>query len=193
MYNAPPNAPPPTPKGSLPAWAVIVIIVSCLFGTCMLGAPLASYGMSKYLRHSKTAEALTNVRIIAEGAKQSYAVERMPEGDAVLKPGQANTPVHAFCKSAASPVPKVVSTYGKTPVLESDWGGDDDTGWRCLRFAIDVPIYYQYSYTATRDSFEVVAHGDLNGDGVLSTFRIRGKAVDGEVTLAPIEIENEDE
>jgi hypothetical protein len=191
MSNAPQNELPRRPKSALPGWAIVVIIFSCLGGTCVLGAPLAIYGVSQYLRHSKTAEALTNLRILANRAKQSYERDRM--ADDTVKPGAATAITHAFCKSAASPVPIEVPAASKRRVTAADWDGDENTGWSCLQFSIEGAVYFQYAYTATPDSFEVVAHGDLNGDGVVSTFRIRGKAVGEEVTVGQMEIDNEDE
>jgi hypothetical protein len=53
-------------------------------------------------------------------------------------------------------------------------------GWYCLRFELDQPQYYAYSYSATGtlgaagDTFLAQANGDLNGDGILSTFTLGG-------------------
>jgi hypothetical protein len=69
------------------------------------------------------------------------------------------------------------------------------------------PQYYQYNYVAAPptgegnegDSFECIAHGDLNGDGVLSTFKMLGAIQAGtagglELTLTPgLEITNPDD
>ncbi|MBX3231646.1 MAG: hypothetical protein KIT84_23535 [Labilithrix sp.] len=55
--------------------------------------------------------------------------------------------------------------------------------WKALSFqpAPDgVPIAYAYAFDAHADGFVAHAHGDLDGDGVLSTFEMRGKAKPGE-------------
>jgi hypothetical protein len=49
---------------------------------------------------------------------------------------------------------------------------------------MDRPQYYMYSYRAVGrsspgDSFVATANGDLNGDGVLSTFALKGQVQPG--------------
>ena len=68
--------------------------------------------------------------------------------------------------------------------------GRGTPGWACLRFSMDGPQYYQYEYDATATSFSAIAHGDLNGNTVESTFTLAGSVVEdttGEfvVTVAP--------
>ena len=71
-------------------------------------------------------------------------------------------------------------------------------GFACLKFSMTDPQYYMYDYQGPADitsagavgtTFAGVANGDLNGDGVLSTFQIDGKiqtATGGtEVYIAP--------
>jgi hypothetical protein len=57
-----------------------------------------------------------------------------------------------------------------------------NAGFACLKFEMSSPQYYQYDYRrvgsasgrAAGDSFHAIAHGDLNGDGVESTFDLEG-------------------
>ena len=73
-------------------------------------------------------------------------------------------------------------------------------GFACLHFVMDQPQYYSYMYTASGssnpgDSFVAIANGDLNGDGVLSTFSLAG-AINGSYALnvAPnMNVVNEEE
>jgi hypothetical protein len=57
------------------------------------------------------------------------------------------------------------------PYLSSpaDWAA-----WAPLKFAMDTPQRYQYEVRAARDgmSADVIARGDLNGDGKTSLFVI---------------------
>ncbi len=67
--------------------------------------------------------------------------------------------------------------------------GDDKAGWRCLKFSMTQPHYYQYGYTVGGpykgpavggpdpgpNGFEAWAVGDLDGDGVTSLFTRTGK------------------
>ncbi|MCW5832830.1 MAG: hypothetical protein KIS78_10505 [Labilithrix sp.] len=43
-----------------------------------------------------------------------------------------------------------------------------------------VPRAYAYAFDSSGDTFVTRAHGDLDGDGVLSTFEMRGSAKAGE-------------
>jgi hypothetical protein len=66
-----------------------------------------------------------------------------------------------------------------------DWGrGDAGVGFPCLWVRAPEPQFFQYSYTATNAGFTVTAHGDLNGDGVLSTFEMDGTIKGRTVSLS---------
>jgi hypothetical protein len=59
----------------------------------------------------------------------------------------------------------------------------DVDGWKTLGFrpvAEGVPHAYAFSFEGTDGAFVARAHGDLDGDGVLSTFEIRGHAAPGQ-------------
>jgi hypothetical protein len=90
-----------------------------------------------------------------------------------------------LCASASQPVPADLRAirgqkYQSTP---DEWwaDADRDAGFACLGYSMDQPQYYRYSYLASPDgtSFTALAEGDLNGDGVLSTFSLEGHIVDG--------------
>jgi type IV pilus assembly protein PilA len=54
-----------------------------------------------------------------------------------------------------------------------------NSGFACLKFVMDQPQYFMYNYVSaggglTGNSFTAIANGDLNGDGVLSTFSVMG-------------------
>jgi type IV pilus assembly protein PilA len=69
-----------------------------------------------------------------------------------------------------------------------DWS---KTGWSCLRFTMNDPQYFMYTYTASGttgqalDTFTAMANGDLDGDGNLSSFQFFGQiqALSGENVL----------
>lgn len=55
--------------------------------------------------------------------------------------------------------------------------------WKALGFRPapeGAPHAYSFSFESTGDRFVAQARGDLDGDGVLSTFEIRGRATKGE-------------
>ncbi|MBX3219990.1 MAG: hypothetical protein KF795_05680 [Labilithrix sp.] len=54
--------------------------------------------------------------------------------------------------------------------------------WTALDFrpvADGAPQAYAYAFDSLPDSFVARAHGDLDGDGIVSTFEMRGTAPDG--------------
>jgi hypothetical protein len=70
--------------------------------------------------------------------------------------------------------------------------------WRELLFALSDPHYYQFRFqsrgTGKDATFEAEARGDLNCNGVYSSFRLKGRATEdlGVEVLGPL-IENETE
>ena len=57
--------------------------------------------------------------------------------------------------------------------------------WRSLQFSFDVPHRFAFKFDSALDPntgvmrFVATAHGDLDGDGVLSTFEVRGERAPG--------------
>ncbi|EYF00014.1 hypothetical protein [Chondromyces apiculatus] len=168
-------------------------------GASVLGiaASLGIYGTRRYLAKAKTSEARNTVGAIARSAAAAYEREGLPAA------GQPQgVPVHRLCRSATQ-VPAVVPKGGKyMPATGSGQDfdqGSDDEGWRCLRFSMSQPFYYQYDYRVGggykgparggpdpgKDGFEVSAEGDLDGDGKTSLFTRTGKVVKGQIVLSP--------
>jgi type IV pilus assembly protein PilA len=132
-------------------------------------ASLAIAGVRKYLGEAKSAEARATVSQIAK----SY-VAWWDQGKARGKRKLASFP----------PVPKTIprgTRYTSTP---ADW-----KAWDALHFQIDQPQFYQYEVQAAKDgrSAEVIARGDVDGDGQTSEFRlhITLDVPHGTLTIAP--------
>jgi hypothetical protein len=159
---------------------------------------LGIYGVRRYLVSAKTSEAKNTLGAIARGATASY--EREAVGGA-----------HAFCKSAVA-VPNAVPSarkYQPSTAPGADFeSGDEESGWKCLRFTITQPHYYQYGYSQGGpykgpsvggpdpgpSGFEAWAAGDLDGDGVTSLFTITGTVdAQGNVKRSDIFVYNESE
>ncbi|WP_438010832.1 hypothetical protein WME89_20535 [Sorangium sp. So ce321] len=170
------------------------------------GAALAVYGVRRYITSAKTAEAKNTVLAMARSAAGAF--ERAAGAAGTQKGGP---PSRALCKSA-TPVPAAVppgTRYTPSSSPGKDFNqGDDTSGWRCLRFSVEEPFYYQYDYRAGsgykgparggpdpgKDGFEVSAEGDLDGDGETSLFTRTGKIINGKLVLSPqIFISNEQE
>lgn len=164
---------------------VELMIVVAIIGVL---AALAIYGVRRYLASAKTSEAKNTVGAIARGAAAAY--ERESAASEILEEGDSSTaPTRALCESADA-VPATIDEVRNTKYQPRNQEGQDfetgtsTAGWKCLKFSMTQPIYYQYDYNANGGyvspaagapnpgtaGFEAVAQGDLDGDGVLSTF-----------------------
>jgi type IV pilus assembly protein PilA len=165
---------------------IVVAIVGIL-------AVLAIYGVRKYLANAKTAEARNSLGQMAKDAASAYEKESMET--TVLAMGASASLSRALCKGASVTVPAAAAAIAgkKYQSDPKEWNVDaiGNSGFACLKFSMDQPQYYMYNYTvsgsaAKGDSFTASANGDLNGDGVLSTFSITGSINDSFVlNLAP--------
>jgi len=170
---------PPPPKGSSSA-LVIGLLLLIPGAICTLGvlSAVAIPSYTRYIKRSKTSEATGNIARIyaAECTYFQMASER-------------GTP--QFLSANPSPAsPPSATRYAPNPAL---W--TSDTGWTALGFGIDGPHYYQYRVVATGTgnsaTFTVTAMGDLDGDGIFSTFSRSASVNNGEIVGAPLEITNE--
>lgn len=175
---------------------VELMIVIAIIGVL---AALAIYGVRRYLASAKTSEGKNTIGAIARGAKQAF--ERETASSDLLAPGANSTTAnHALCGSAAKKVPDQAAPpkgvkYQPLDTPTGDYNdGSATAGWKCLKFTMSQAHYYQYSYNKAAqpvsngktgapaisgtESFETAAQGDLDGDGVVSTFALVGQ-VDG--------------
>lgn len=159
---------------------VEVTIVTALVGVL---AALATYGVNRYVGQAKSAEARTAVGRLAKDAAAAY--ERDSMSGQVVGAGSAAPASHNLCASVADgqtvPASAEAIRGRKYQSSPAEWmQGTAAQGWRCLRFSVSHPQYYLYDYTSpgggARDTiFEASASGDLDGDGVLSRFALRGQ------------------
>jgi type IV pilus assembly protein PilA len=160
---------------------IVVAIVGIL-------SVLAIYGVRKYIANAKTAEARNSLGQIAKDA--ATALEREKGATAIIAAGGSSSIMRSFCASASA-VPTAVPSGQKYQSQKTDWtAGSSTAGWTCLKFEMDEPQYYEYNYTASSTDpntggFIAQANGDLNGDGILSTFSISGTAYNGQVAISP--------
>jgi type IV pilus assembly protein PilA len=163
---------------------IVVAIIGIL-------AALAIYGVKKYLTNAKTGEAKNNIGRMGKDAVAAFQREGMEA--ALLTPGQAKDAVHRLCAGvdAADMNPTVQPKGQKVQPDPALWKkGDNVTGWRCLRFSLNDPVYYRYNYTATdptnlgTGTFAAIAIGDLDGDGSTSQWEYRGGMLSNEARLA---------
>ncbi len=185
-----PQGPYPLPQKKRMSTCLIVLLVSAILAVplVIVMASLAFYGFRRYLASAKTAEAKNTIGAVSRAAVAAYEREVMV-GDRVT---------HKLCGSAIAVPAKVPSAakYQPSSAAGVDFqSGTEDQGWTCLKFSVRYPMYYQYHYhqgsgflvpsTAPGpDGFEAAARGDIDGDGVFSTFARTGKVVGGNVVMA---------
>ena len=166
---------------------IVVAIVGIL-------AALAIYGVRKYLANAKSAEARNSLGQMGKDAVTAYQREGMAAS--VLSLGASTGVSHVLCTAASHSVPTAIAAVKgqKYQSKPSEWseasGASQNKGWNCVKFSMNDPQYYMYNYlTPTASTFSCTAQGDLDGDGVASTFSILGAlAKDGNketAVLAP--------
>lgn len=145
---------------------VIAVVVVLVAGLGVLST-LAIHGMRKYLAVAKTAEAQNTLRAIGRSAAAAH------QRDGRL------------CPSVSHPIPSSPEAIRGRKYMStaSEW---QTSGFECLKFEMNTPQYYTYEYTSAGDTFTAIAHGDLNGDGRLSTWIQRGRVEGGAVVLDPL-------
>lgn len=138
-------------------------------GVAVVGSLLAVSvpAFLRELRSSKFVEATSGLSTIGAHAV-AYA-----EGKSVAS---------AFPESAPL-TPRVTPRGEKTIDTPGTW---DDPTWRALDFRASpegVPHAFSFSFSSNlspaRSIFAAQAHGDLDGDGLLSTFEVKGSAMPG--------------
>ncbi len=171
---------------------VVVAIIGIL-------AVLAIFGVSRYLKTAKTAEATLNLSQIAKNANESLTREMM--AGTYVGPLNTSGVNHCVCDSAGATVPSAIASvkgrkYTSNPI--NDWAPTADPvtkGWKCLKFTIDQPQYYMYTYTSGgscttgampttgASGVHAIANGDIDGNGVNSTFDLEGDMPAGQKQL----------
>jgi type II secretory pathway pseudopilin PulG len=149
------------------AWIELMNFVSL---AAILGA-LAMYGLGRYVRHAKTAEAIGSLAALGQAAAADY-----DESDSTQPAGAPESAVRAMRHfpppSRSSVPPDLADIHGRRyQSTLADW---QPSPWRELHFSIPQPQYYAYSFDSTGTGPQAVAtataRGDLNGDGNLSTY-----------------------
>jgi type IV pilus assembly protein PilA len=150
---------------------IVVAIVGIL-------AALAIYGVRRYMANAKSAEARNSLGQMGKDAITAYAKEGM--APTVLTMGVSTGVSNKICSGAAVaavPIDPDSIKGKKYQSAPSDW----DT-WDCLHFSMNDPQYYMYDYVsstgdlgATGAKFTCTANGNLDGDDVMSTFKMAGE------------------
>jgi type IV pilus assembly protein PilA len=165
---------------------IVVAIVGIL-------AVLAIYGVRKYLANAKTAEATNSLGQM--GKDQAGEFEKESMAGAVLAQGGVAGLSRQLCPASGASIPASNTSIAgeKYQSATSEWNADcsKNAGFCCLKFSMDQPQYYMYTWISTGggaqgNNFTAQANGDLNGDGILSTFQLMGAInTAGALNVAP--------
>lgn len=148
-------------------------------------AAVAIPAFLKYIRKSRTVEAYGSLDKITAGARVYYRADHYDNNGNLLP--------HRFPPSVPL-TPSGGPPCGKTATTpQATW---DRQGWRALNFSVTGPSRYAYSFTSSgsgkASTFRAQAHADLDCDGKLSTFEVKGLVNRaGEVQLIGPIVENE--
>ena len=190
----PPPVPAPKPGNS--ALAIVLIVVAGLGFVILIMGILAVFGVRRYLSASKTAEATSTLGHLSHLGAAAYERE---SGSDLMKAGDTMLGQRRLCPSASRMVPTDLAQISGKKYMSSaaEWEIDSSSnaGFHCLGFTMESPQYFQYGYTATRTGFTTIAHGDLDGDGVSSTFEIKSEidTTSDTVRSGTMKMEHEDE
>lgn len=150
-----------------------VIEILNFLGLAAILSAIGMYALARYVRHSKTAEAIASVTNVATAAAEYYNTS-----DARQPTGASPEAVHAmrrFPPGSRVPVPEdPMSVRAKRyQSNQADWAASP---WRELRFSIVQPQSYQYSFESESAGgtakATVRAEGDLDGDGHRSVYSL---------------------
>jgi type IV pilus assembly protein PilA len=160
------------PKGPKRRGFSLVELMNFLALAALL-ATLGMYGLARYVRHAKTAEAVGNVSAIAQAAASFYN-ESDAHQPAGTKPEQAKAMRH-FPTGARQTVPADPAAV-KGKKYQSTLGDWSTSPWLDLQFKITQPQCYAYNFESAGSgataTATVTANGDLDANGVSSTYRL---------------------
>ncbi len=145
---------------------IVVAIIGIL-------AALAIPAFIGYIRRSKTAEASSNLRNLFQGAASYYQTEHWSSSMVVRAGAVAAS---TACTVAAA---NTMNTLGVSKT-QIDFQAES-ASFRDIGFTLGDPVYYQYHIIGSMDAcgnmantdfYQFQAQGDLDGDGMLSTFEL---------------------
>ena len=161
---------------------IVVAIIGIL-------AAVAIPQFMKYIKKSKTTEAINAVKKLYDGGKAYFAEEY------TIRTSGAPIPRQFPASVATTPaVDQCCTDGGKCIPNSALW---TEPSWLALKYSMDDPHYYWYTFTSAgtvnTSEFSAAGNGDLDCDGIYSTFEAIGRVnASGEVTgTATVYRENE--
>lgn len=140
---------------------VVVVVLGIL-------AAIAIPAFVKYIVTSKTSEAKENLAYLYRQSTCYFAGENTDSAAPFVSVIPHQFPMSAGPNPAAPPPAKKTLTNWDAPT------------WQALTFALNDPHYFSYNYVSegvgTTSSFSAQALGDLDGDGITSSYERQGKS-----------------
>jgi Tfp pilus assembly protein FimT len=134
---------------------------------------IGMYGLARYVRHTKTIEAVSSLSALANGAGEYFNASDANQ-PASASPSATHAMRH-FPSSSTVPVPAEQDSV-RGHRYQSNLADWSPSPWRDLRFSIVQPQCYRYAFEAdgagASAKATVTAEGDLDGDGFRSTFSL---------------------
>ncbi|MDI1445687.1 prepilin-type N-terminal cleavage/methylation domain-containing protein [Polyangium sp. 6x1] len=162
---------------------VVVAIIGVL-------AALAMFGVQRYLAAARIGEAKQTLGGIARGI--GMLTERAVKSEILTLGEQSASSNTTWCPECGGTMlcvtPASVPAARKYQPDNANGKDFDQCCWRCVRFTLDDPTYYQYRYSVGQaylgpplggpdpgaSGIEVAAVGDLDGDMSVSTLTLAG-------------------
>jgi hypothetical protein len=146
---------------------------SLLFAGMLSAVAIPAF--TRYTRRSKTVEAVHDVGTISLSVQTAVNME------------QSNGR-----RRRLAPIPPTPAEPPGEAPYSPNVGRWQTPGWRAIDFALQTSHRYQYRVDVEGNCYVVVAQGDLDGDGIRSTFsRSVCPGEDGDYVRGPLRIENE--
>jgi type IV pilus assembly protein PilA len=143
---------------------IVVAIIGIL-------AAVAIPSFMKYIYKARSAEARTHLEKMGAGARTYYLDEH---GSTTLT--IAPVPQQFPASVGTTPALSCCLSGGKCTPESTQW---DDPVWTALHFAVTDPHYYRFEFISegimSDAKFTGRAYGDLDCDGIESTFEIQGQ------------------
>lgn len=164
---------------------VELMIVVAIIGIL---AAVAIPGFMKYIKDSKTTEAKTNIKAVAEGAMTFFQTEHSKDASGT-EFFTHQYPNVKYCKAIAAEGGKCVEKDNQPSEIQAAGakvkGKFSGEPWTSLNFQTSSPIYYTYSYKGTEgtttagSTFDIQAAAKLDKNtAVDSCFALAGTVSD---------------
>ncbi len=153
----------------------LMVVVAILAILAVVAVP----SFLRYMRRAKTTEAVDQLDKIYKGSAIYYGTPRVEKGGGEritcrFPPAQGMTPNVTGTSCCAGASDK--DGDNRCDVVQA--GAWDTEVWAALNFAIHDQTYFGYVYASegalAAAKFTAAAHGDLDCDGILSTFERQG-------------------